>query len=87
MALDKNILQAAIYDAFEEARKTDAPDDPSQTEKVQQELLFNLSTALASAIDVFVRSGDIDGVMVEVKDTANANVIGTGTQTDTVHMT
>jgi hypothetical protein len=39
-----------------------------------------LATALAEAIDRFVRSADVKGVTVDVKDSAS-NPLGTGTQT------
>jgi hypothetical protein len=39
-----------------------------------------LATAIAEAVDAYVRGGEIAGLQTEVRDPGNA-VIGTGTQT------
>jgi hypothetical protein len=79
--LDKTKLQADVREAFQTAKDTPAPLDPNQSGEAQNRILEQLSRDLANAIDTYVRSGDINGVTVQVKDIADANVIGTGTQT------
>jgi hypothetical protein len=84
MPLEKNSLQAAIKAAFQKAKETPPPDDPSQSDQVQEEILDTLSQDLADAIEAYVHGGDVGGVTVTVRDIANVNVIGTGTQAGTV---
>jgi hypothetical protein len=68
MALDKNTLAEAIRTAFESAKE-------------EEWTVAQVAEALASAIDAFVKSGDVVDVVVEVKDVGN-NVIGTGVQVE-----
>jgi hypothetical protein len=83
MALDKNTLKTKIEAAFKKAKETPPPSDPSESGKVQDQILAQLAVDLSDAIDAFVKSGDIAGITVQVRDLAN-NIIGNGTQTGTV---
>jgi hypothetical protein len=67
MPLDKDGLRTAIKDTFNSAYAQNWSQD-------------QVATALANAIDTYVRSGDIVHVTVQVTDPTN-KVIGTGTQT------
>ena len=67
MTLDRNILEAALINAFQQGL-----DDPSWTTE-------DAAAALADAIDAFVRSADVTGVTTDVVDPGDAP-IGTGTQ-------
>jgi hypothetical protein len=80
MALNTAQLQTSIKAAFEKAKKTPAPSDPSQADQVQEQILTQLSQDLSAAINAFVLSGDVVQITVQVQDNAH-NVIGTGTQT------
>jgi hypothetical protein len=80
MPLDVSTLNSSILQAFQDAKKTPPPSDPSQASNVQDQILTNLAQALSSAINVFVRSGDVVQVTVDVTDPTNKK-IGTGTQT------
>lgn len=86
MALKKDDLQKAIKEAFEKAKKTEPPQDPKDTDKVQNQILNQLSLDLAEAIDAFVKSGEVKGITTEVKDNNNV-MIGTGIQKETVKIT
>jgi hypothetical protein len=81
MPLNKNSLQVAIKAAFKKAKDTPPPEDPNQADQVQEQILTDLAQDLANAVDAFVRSGDVNDVIVQVRDNA-AVVIGTGTQTN-----
>ncbi len=82
MALDQTLLQTAIHAAFKKAKDVVRPADPSQADAVQEQILTQLALDLTGAITAFVKSGDVTGVTVQVKD-SGANVIGTGAQTGT----
>lgn len=71
MALDKPALIQALTLAFEQGMA-----DPNWT-------LNDAATAMADAIDTFVRTAEVSGVATEVVDAGN-NPLGTGTQTGTV---
>jgi len=81
MSLDKEALKTKIKEAFEKAKNTPPPEDPNETENIQNETLTQLAVDLSNAIDAFVKSGDVVNVgvevEVEVKD-INGNPIGTG---------
>jgi hypothetical protein len=81
MTLDKITLQAAVKAAFKKAKETPPPEppDPAAISQLQEQILTDLAQDLANALDVFVRGGDVVGVNVEVRNTANV-VIGSGTQ-------
>lgn len=83
MPLDVTTLKTAVKAAFQKAKTTPPPSDPSQSDQVQTQILDQLSQDLANAIQVFVQSGDVGGVFVTVKDNAN-NPLGSGTQVGTV---
>jgi len=85
MPLDQATLQTAIHTAFKKAKDTPPPSDPSQSDQTQEQILTQLSQDLAAAVNAFVLSGDIGGVVVAVVNTSN-QPIGTGTQTGTVKM-
>jgi hypothetical protein len=67
MSLNKTTLKNAFKTAFDTAKE-----EGWTTEQV--------ATALADAIDAFVRSGDVVQITVKVVNPAGAE-IGTGTQT------
>ncbi len=67
MALDRNVLEAALIAAFQQGL-----DDPAWTKE-------QAAGALADAIDAFLRSAEVTGVTTDVVDPGNAP-IGTGTQ-------
>jgi len=83
MPLDTAALQTAVKAAFKKAKDTPPPGDPAQADQVQEQILTQLAQDLAAAIDTFVKSGDVTGVTVQVRNTSNV-LIGTGTQTNTV---
>jgi len=74
MALDKPALTAALTAAFEQGMA-----DPDWS-------LNDAASAMADAIDAFVRTAEVSGVTTDVVDPAD-NPIGTGTQTGTVALT
>lgn len=84
MSLDKEALKQAIKQAFEKAKKTEAPKDPDpkKIDELQNQILNQLSQDIADAIDQFVKGGAVTNITVEVKDRSNT-VIGSGTQTGT----
>jgi hypothetical protein len=86
MPLDQTTLQTKIKAAFEKAKNTPPPADPNDADAVQTQILADLSADLADAILEFVQSGDISGVITDVKNDANVH-IGNGTQTNTVKLT
>jgi hypothetical protein len=69
MPLDKDGLTVAIKNTFINALSQNWSQD-------------QVATALANAIDTYVRGGDIVHITVQVTDPTN-KVIGTGTQTGT----
>jgi hypothetical protein len=82
MPLDDLTLQTNIKDAFEKAKKTPPPADPSQADAVQEKILSDLSTDLMTAIRTYLLSADVTGVTVNVVGPAPANPpLGTGAQT------
>ena len=85
MALDKNTLKKKIEDAFKKAKEAPPPSNPDDSGKVQDQILAQLAADLSDAFEAFVKGGDVAGVKVTVRDLAN-NVIGSGTQTDPVHV-
>jgi hypothetical protein len=85
MALDLNALQQAVLTALKKAKDTPPPDDPSQSDQVQSQILVQLSQDLSAAIDTYVRGAVVGGVAVEVQDNAHV-VIGSGTQVGTVSL-
>ena len=82
MPLDTDTLTEAIKAAFEKAKQTPPPENPDDSDQVQDQILTQLAVDLANAIDTFVRSGDVTGITTEVTDLGN-NPIGAGTQTGT----
>jgi|LGOV01.1.fsa_nt_gb hypothetical protein len=82
MGLDKTTLDSEIKKAFVKAKETEPPEDPEDSDKVQDQILTQLALDLSNAINDFVKSGDVVEVVVDVKDDSN-NHIGTGTQTGT----
>jgi hypothetical protein len=82
MALDKNILKTQIEAAFKKAKETPPPSNPNDSGKVQDQILAQLALDLSDAYDAFVKSGDVTGITVQVRDSGN-NVIGSGAQTGT----
>jgi hypothetical protein len=85
MALDQMTLQTKIKTAFEKAKNTPPPADPNDADTVQTQIVTTLAADLAAAIGEFVQSGDISGVVTEVTNDANVH-LGTGIQTNTVHL-
>ena len=79
MPLNKTTLQTAVRAAFAKAKATPPPADPAQADAVQEQILTTLAQDIATAVDAFVRGGDVTQVVVEVRSPANV-VIGTGTQ-------
>jgi len=79
MALDVATLRTAIKTAFEKSKNTPPPENPDEIDQVQVQILETLAQDLSAAIETFVRSGDVNGVSVTVRDNAN-NVIGSGVQ-------
>lgn len=73
MALDKNQLTTGLLALFQAAS-----DQNYDKAKVADEL--------AKLIDAYVRTADITGVKVDVKDVPGTNLIGRGTQTNTVKL-
>jgi hypothetical protein len=82
MALDLDTLQTAIHTAFKKAKDTPPPSAPGQAGQTQEQILTQLAADLSSAIDAFVKTGDVVQVTVQVTDPTN-HVIGAGTQTGT----
>jgi hypothetical protein len=80
MPLDTTTLQTAIKTAFETAKNTPPPADPSQAGAVQEQILTKLSQDLSAAIHAYLLTADVTGVAVTVVNTSNVT-IGTGTQT------
>ncbi len=68
--------------ALNQAKLTDDIKTTFQTAKDQGWSIDQVAAALASAIDAYVRGGDVTQVTVTVTD-KNNTVIGTGTQTGT----
>ena len=62
MPLDATTLQSAIKAAFEKAKSTPPPADPTQTDKVQETILSTLSQDLANAIDAYVKGAAVNGI-------------------------
>ena len=85
MPLSKPTLQAAILTGLQKSKNTPPPDNPDDTDQVQNQVLQTLSQDLADAIDAYVRAGDITGISVNVVNNANVQ-IGTGTQTGMTHL-
>jgi hypothetical protein len=85
MPLDIATLQNSIKAAFKKAKDVPPPNDPSQADQAQEDILTQLSRDLANAMNVFVRSAEVANVVVEVKNSVDA-VIGTGTQTAPVKL-
>jgi hypothetical protein len=77
--LDASTLTTAIHAAFKKAKDTPPPADPSQADQAQEQILTQLAADLTSAIDTFVKSGDVVDVSVQVTD-LTSHLIGTGTQ-------
>jgi hypothetical protein len=71
MALDKPTLIAALTEAFKQGKA-----NPEWT-------LTDAATAMADAIDAYVRAAEVSGITTNVVD-ASANPIGTGSQTGAV---
>lgn len=69
MSLQLDTLTSAIKTTFE-------------TAKAQNWTSDQVAASLASAIDAYLRSGDVVQVTVQVRDSNNV-MIGTGTQTGT----
>jgi len=72
MPLDKSTLQAAFKTAFDTAKE-----ENWSTEQVAE--------ALADAVDVFVRSGDVVGITTDVEVDPDTG-LGTGTQSGAGHI-
>ena len=86
MPLDRTTLETQIRVAFEKAKETPAPENPSpeDIDALQVQILTDLAGDLADAIDAFVRSGDVVDVTTDVTvDTGSTTLTGTGTQTGT----
>jgi hypothetical protein len=73
MALDKNQLKTNLATLFQAAS-----DHNYDKAKVAEEL--------ASLIDAYVRTADITGVQVDVKNVPGTTLIGKGIQTNTVKL-
>jgi hypothetical protein len=82
MSLDTATLQCAIHTAFEAAKNTPPPADPTQSSAVQEQILTKLSQDLSTAIHAYLLTADVTGVTVTVTNQSNQTV-GTGTQTGT----
>ena len=80
MPLNINTLQTAIKQAFEKAKNTPPPADPNQADQVQDEILTQLAQDLATAVNNFIRSGDVVGITTAVVlDIPNETGVGTQT--------
>jgi hypothetical protein len=73
MALNKDALKATLETLFQAAF-----DNNYEKAKMAEEL--------AKVIDDYLKTADITGVVVQVRNPSNV-VIGTGTQTNTVKLT
>ncbi len=80
MALDPTTLQSAIKTAFEKAKNTPAPSDPTKSDQTQETILATLSQDLAAAIDAYVKGASVINVKVQVTDPTQ-KPIGVGQQT------
>jgi hypothetical protein len=80
MPLDRTILENAVKAAFKKAKDTPPPENPADADKIQEQILTDLSRDLANAVNTFVQSGDVTQVAVQVTDDFN-NQIGKGIQT------
>jgi hypothetical protein len=80
MALDTNTLQASIKAAFETAKNTPPPSDPTQSSAAQDQILTKLSQDLSAAIHAYLLTAAVTGVTVTVTNQSN-QTIGAGTQT------
>lgn len=80
MPLKKTDLETQIKAAFKKAKDTPPPSDPADASKVQEQINTQLAKDLADAIEAFVKSGDVTGVSVKVKNEGGVD-LGTGEQT------
>ncbi len=85
MALDLATLRSQILAAFVTAKDTEPPADPADAAALQDEILEQLSTDLAAAIDGFVRGGQIAGITTDVVLDLPSET-GTGTQSAPVNV-
>jgi hypothetical protein len=76
MGLNKNTLTTQIKAAFKKAQATPAG-DPEKSAETQEQILQQLSFDLATAIDAYVRSGDVTGIKIKLDNSTQ-----TGTQTN-----
>jgi len=67
MTLDKPRLEEKIKDAFVKAKETPPPEDPAESEQLQDQILTDLARDLAEAIREFVADGEVMGVTSEVE--------------------
>jgi hypothetical protein len=81
MPLDADTLKTAIKAAFGKAKATPPPQDPKDTDKVQETILDTLSQDLAAAIDAYVKAAQVAGVKVQVLDPATHQPLEVGQQT------
>ena len=74
----QNSLAATLKTNFQKGK-----DEEWGADKAAEEL----AKAIADEVDLFIRSGDVQGIVTEVRDVPGTTVIGSGKQTNIVKMT
>lgn len=74
----QNTLAATLKTNFQKGK-----DEEWSSDKAAEEL----AGAIADAVDTFIRGGDLQGIVTEVRNVAGTTIIGSGRQTNIAMIT